>query len=52
MCFGQVMYTEYVQEKKELIQEILKDRKTLQLPKITQVFASLIIISVLKLKLI
>ncbi|KAJ8628644.1 hypothetical protein MRB53_021967 [Persea americana] len=34
--FIHVMCTEYIYEKKELIQEILKDRKHLQLPKITQ----------------
>lgn len=34
--FIHVMCTEYVEEKKELIQEILKNRKHLNLPKITQ----------------
>lgn len=36
----QVMFTEYVEEKKELIRALAKDRKLSDLPKIPQVYIS------------
>lgn len=38
IIYEQEMFTQYVEEKKELLLAIAKDRKLSDLPKITQVF--------------